>query len=124
MTNLLNLILGGTIGTIARYFLTHVTYHFLGTGFPYGTLLVNLMGCFIIGVIANLSSETLFLTYSQRLLLVTGFCGAFTTFSTFIFESEHLFTSGETIKAFLNIFLSLILGFVLFRVGGILGRAL
>ena len=124
MIQLVNLIIGGTLGTLSRYFLTHITYHFLGIGFPYGTLLVNLTGCFIIGVIANLSSETLFLTYSQRLLLVTGFCGAFTTFSTFIFESEHLFTSGETIKGFLNIFLSLILGFLIFRLGGILGRTL
>ncbi len=121
---ILSLILGGTIGTLARYFFTHITYHFLGAGFPYGTLTVNLIGCFIIGIVANLSSEIFFLTYNQRLLLITGFCGAFTTFSTFIFETEHLFTNGEASKAFLNVLLSLILGFVVFRIGGILGRAL
>lgn len=124
MIKLLNLIIGGIAGTLARYFLTHFTYHFLGTGFPYGTLVVNLLGCFIIGIVANLSSDAFFLTYNQRLLLITGFCGAFTTFSTFIFETEHLFTNGETSKAFLNVVLSLILGFTVFKIGGILGRAL
>ena len=124
MIQLVNLIIGGTLGTLSRYFLTHVTYHFLGIGFPYGTLIVNLMGCFIIGIVANLSSGTFFLTYNHRLLLITGFCGAFTTFSTFIFETEHLFTSGEIIKGVINIFLSLVLGFIVFRLGGILGRAL
>ncbi len=121
---ILSLIIGGTTGTLARYFLTHITYHFLGAGFPYGTLIVNLLGCFIIGIIANLSSGTFFLTYNQRLLLITGFCGAFTTFSTFIFETANLVRSGDIFKAFLNIFLSLVLGFVVFRIGGILGRAL
>ncbi len=124
MTKLLNLIVGGVAGTLARYFLTHVTYHFLGAGFPFGTLTVNLIGCFIIGIVANLSSETFFLTYNHRLLLITGFCGAFTTFSTFIFESANLVRNGEMLKAFLNIFLSLVLGFIIFRIGGILGRAL
>ena len=121
---LLSLSIGGTTGTLARYFLTHITYHFLGAAFPYGTLIVNLIGCFIIGIVANLSSATIFLTYNHRLLLITGFCGAFTTFSTFIFETEHLFTNGEASKALLNILLSLILGFIVFRIGGILGRAL
>ena len=121
---LLSLIIGGTTGTLARYFLTHITYHFLGAGFPYGTLIVNLMGCFIIGIVANLSSATIFLTYNHRLLLITGFCGAFTTFSTFIFETEHLFTNGEASKALLNILLSLILGFIVFKLGGILGKIL
>ena len=121
---ILSLIIGGTVGTMTRYFFTHVTYHFFGEGFPYGTLIVNLIGCFIIGIVSNLSSGTLFLTYNQRLLLITGFCGAFTTFSTFIFETEHLFRSGEIIKAFLNLFLSLVLGFVIFKIGGTVGRAL
>src|SRR3989338_4403840 len=121
---ILSLIIGGTTGTLARYFLTHITYHFLGANFPYGTLIVNLMGCFIIGIVANLSSETIFLTYNHRLLLITGFCGAFTTFSTLIFETEHLFSSGEVLKAFLNILFSIVLGFAIFKIGGILGRAL
>ena len=124
MIKLLNLIIGGTTGTLARYFLTHITYHFLGAGFPFGTLLVNLTGCFIIGIVANLSSDIFFLTYNQRLLLITGFCGAFTTFSTFIFDSANLIQKGEVLKASLNIFLSIVLGFLVFRAGEIVGKAL
>ena len=124
MIKFLNLIIGGTAGTLSRYFLTHITYHFLGTGFPYGTLIVNLIGCFIIGVIATFSSETFSLTYNHRILLVTGFCGAFTTFSTFIFESAHLMEEGEILKASLNIILSIVLGFLIFRAGEIVGRVL
>lgn len=122
--NILSLIIGGTTGTLARYFLNHVIYHFFKTSFPYGTLAVNLSGCFIIGVLANLSSATLFLTYNQRLLLITGFCGAFTTFSTFIFDTDHLIRNGEVLKAMLNVFVSIVLGYILFKAGGLLGKTL
>ena len=124
MIKLLNLIIGGALGTLARYFLTHITYHFLGANFPYGTLIVNLIGCFIIGVLATFSSGMFFLTYNHRLLLVTGFCGAFTTFSTFIFDSANLIQKGEILKASLNIVLSLVLGFLIFRAGELIGKAL
>ncbi len=124
LMNILSLIIGGTAGTLARYFLNHIIYHFFRTSFPYGTLTVNLTGCFILGILASLSSETLFLTYNQRLLLVTGFCGAFTTFSTFIFETDHLIRNGEALKAILNVLLSIVLGYVFFKVGGLLGKAL
>ena len=124
MIKLLNLIIGGALGTLARYFLTHITYHFLGANFPYGTLIVNLIGCFIIGVLATFSSGMFFLTYNHRLLLVTGFCGAFTTFSTFIFDTAHLMREGETLKASLNIILSLTLGFIVFKIGESIGKIL
>ena len=124
MIKLLNLMIGGSLGTLARYSLTHITYHFLGEGFPYGTLIVNLTGCFIIGILATFSSGTFFLTYNHRILLVTGFCGAFTTFSTFIFDSAHLVKEGEILKACLNIILSIGLGFVVFKVGEIVGKTL
>ena len=124
MMKILSLIIGGTTGTLARYFLTHITYHYLGAGFPYGTLLVNLTGCFIIGILATFSSGTFFLTFNHRILLVTGFCGAFTTFSTFIFDSANLIQKGEILKASLNIVLSLVLGFLVFRAGELIGKAL
>ncbi|MFA6358507.1 MAG: fluoride efflux transporter CrcB [Candidatus Omnitrophota bacterium] len=122
MIKLLNLIIGGAAGTAARYVLAGVVYRFAGTGFPYGTLIVNISGCFILGVLASLSDKKFILNPDARLLLMIGFCGAFTTFSTLIFESDSLLKNGQALRAFTNIFVSIILGFILFRVGGLLGE--
>lgn len=65
-----------------------------------------------------------FLTYNQRLLLITGFCGAFTTFSTFIFDTDHLIRNGDVFKAMVNVFVSVVLGYILFKAGGLFGKAL
>jgi CrcB protein len=122
MTKLLNLIIGGAAGTIARYLLAGAVYQFMGTSFPYGTLIVNVSGCFILGILAALADKKFILGPDARLLLMIGFCGAFTTFSTLIFESDNLVKNGQILRAFTNIFASVILGFVLFRVGGLLGE--
>jgi fluoride exporter len=119
---LLNLIIGGAAGTIARYLLGGAVYRLMGTGFPYGTLIVNITGCFILGVLAALSDKKFMLGPDARLLLMIGFCGAFTTFSTLIFESDNLLKNGQAVRAFTNIFASVILGFILFRMGGLLGE--
>ena len=84
-----SLALGGVAGTFARYVLGGVIYQLFGTSFPYGTLAVNLLGCLIIGFLAALAEEKFLLGPNARLLLMVGFCGAFTTFSTFIFETAN-----------------------------------
>ncbi len=122
MTKLFNLIIGGAAGTIARYVLAGAVYRFAGTSFPYGTLIVNVSGCFILGFLASLSDKKFILGPDARLLLMIGFCGAFTTFSTLIFESDNLLKNGQAIRAFTNIFASVILGFILFRAGSLLGE--
>ena len=122
MTKLLNLIIGGAAGTIARYFLAGSVYRLMGTGFPYGTLIVNVSGCFILGLLAALADKKFILGPDARLLLMIGFCGAYTTFSTLIFESDNLLKNGQAMRAFSNIFISVILGLILFRVGGLLGE--
>ena len=122
MVKLLNLIIGGAAGTVARYVLAGVVYRFAGTSFPYGTLIVNVSGCFILGFLASLSDKKFILSPDARLLLMIGFCGAFTTFSTLIFESDNLLKHGQAIRAFTNIFASVILGFILFRAGSLLGE--
>jgi fluoride exporter len=122
MIKLLNLIIGGAAGTIARYFLAGSVYRVMGTSFPYGTLIVNVSGCFILGFLASLADKKFILGPDARLLLMIGFCGAFTTFSTLIFESDSLVRNGQVMRAFSNIFVSVILGFILFRVGGLLGE--
>lgn len=117
MTKWLHLVVGGVAGTLARYLLAGGVYQWLGTSFPYGTLVVNLLGCVIIGFLAGLAEEKFLLSPNARLLLMVGFCGAFTTFSTFIFETAHLMKDGETFKAFLNVMASVAAGFLLFRAG-------
>jgi fluoride exporter len=122
MMKLFNLIIGGAVGTVARYLLAGGVYRLMGTGFPYGTLIVNITGCFILGILAALSDKKFMLGPDARLLLMIGFCGAFTTFSTLIFESDNLLKNGQVMRAFSNIFVSVILGFILFRMGGLLGE--
>ena len=86
--------IGGIAGTFARYALTGVIHRFVRTDFPYGTLGVNLAGCFLVGLFAALSGEKFLLTHNTRLLLITGFCGAFTTFSAMILETGNLIQNG------------------------------
>jgi len=122
MIKFLNLVIGGAVGTIARYLLAGVVYRYMGTEFPYGTLIVNVSGCFILGVLATLADKKFILGPDARVLLMIGFCGAFTTFSTLIFETDNLVRNGQAMRAFTNIFVSVILGFILFRVGSLLGE--
>ncbi len=96
----------------------------MGTGFPYGTLVVNISGCFLLGLLATLADKKFILGPDAKVLLMIGFCGAFTTFSTLIFETDGLVRNGQAIRAFTNIFASVILGYVLFRVGNFIGEVI
>lgn len=124
MSKFIYLIIGGLIGTIARYLLAGVIHEVLGTGFPYGTLIVNLSGCFIIGFLSTLADSKFLLAPDLRVLLMVGFCGAYTTFSTFMLETSNLIKVGETVRALMNVLISVIVGFVVFRVGMFLGEIL
>jgi fluoride exporter len=121
-TKVLNLVIGGTAGTIARYALAGFVYRIMGTDFPYGTMIVNLSGCFLIGFLASISENKFMLDPNTRVLLMIGFCGAYTTFSTLIFESNNLLKDGEMVRAFLNILVSVIVGLIVFRFGSLLGE--
>ena len=120
----MNLLAGGIAGTAARYVVSGTVYDLLGTTFPYGTLIVNLIGCFLIGVFASLSEEKFVLAPNVRLLLMAGFCGAFTTFSTFILETANLTKDGQYVTAFLNILVSVIAGLVVFKCGVLVAELL
>jgi CrcB protein len=122
MIRYIHLIIGGAAGTIARYAVSGVAYRIFGVGFPYGTFSVNLIGCFILGFLASFAERKLFLDTNARLLLMVGFCGAFTTFSTFILETANLIKDGEATRAFLNVLLSVVIGFIVLRVGVLLGE--
>ncbi len=117
MTKWFNLIAGGIVGTIARYVLSGLIYQIAGTNFPYGTLAVNLIGCLLIGFFAVLSEQRFVLSPNARMLLMVGFCGAFTTFSTFMLETANLMRDGENVRALINISASVLLGYLCFRFG-------
>lgn len=121
MTQILNLILGGVIGTLSRHLISGAIYKTLGTTFPYGTFAVNILGCFAVGFFASLMDEKIILNTNLRLLFMVGFCGAFTTFSTLIFESYNLIKDGDSLRALINIVLSIIIGFLVFKLGITIG---
>ena len=112
--------LGSLLGGFGRYLLAGAIYALFGTAFPYGTFVVNMTGCFLIGVFYSLAEQKFLLGPDARIFLMTGFCGAFTTFSTFILETMALFKDGEALKAFMNIGGSVGLGLFLFWMAEIL----
>ncbi|MBI3554562.1 MAG: CrcB family protein [Elusimicrobia bacterium] len=112
---------GSLAGGFARYFLATWVYGIAGTGFPYGTLLVNISGCFLIGLFDGLAEVRFLLGPDERILLMTGFCGAYTTFSTLILETSKLAGGGQWPRAAANFFGSGALGFLLFRLGAAVG---
>lgn len=121
MTQWMCLIAGGAAGTVCRYALSGWIFHRTSAGFPYGTLAVNLIGCFLISFLTVICEVKLMLGPAARLLLMVGFCGAFTTFSTLILEFHTLIRNGGTLQAFVYALISFILGFWFFRAGLWLG---
>jgi CrcB protein len=124
MIKFVNLIIGGAAGAVARYLLAGAVQRFAGSTFPYGTLAVNISGCFVLGLLVSLSEKKFMLGPDARMLLMVGFCGAFTTFSTLIFETDSLIRNGQAIRAFNNVFFSVLLGLILFRAGSFIGEAI
>lgn len=124
MLKLFYLAIGGLAGVFSRYWLADAVYKKLGTSFPSGTLVVNLTGCLFIGIFNSLAEEKLLLGPNERLLLMTGFCGAYTTFSTLMLESSNLVGDGEVFYALTNIVASVVLGFLFFRFGVWLGKTI
>ena len=114
---------GGFVGSVARYLLSDAVQSKLLTSFPFGTMTVNLLGCFIIGIIYALS-ETANLAPEYRVLIATGFCGGFTTFSSFSFESLTLLQDNQYLYAVLYAGFSLVLGLLAAFLGVILIRYL
>ena len=116
------LIAGGIAGTLLRYTVVAATLERMGPAFPYGTLIVNLLGCFLIGVFEVCAEKHLNLSPQIRLLAMAGFCGALTTFSSFILDAHHLIKTGDTLKAFGYVVGSVALGFIVFRLGLLAGE--
>ncbi len=108
--NILLVGLGGGIGSIARYLCQRALGSWFLNPFPVGTFVVNVTGCLLIGLIHGIAVKNNILNPEWRLLLTTGFCGGFTTFSTFAYENADLLRVGNFLYPALYISLSILLG--------------
>lgn len=116
--------LGGFIGANARFVVARLVGTMFETKFPLGTFVINVTGSFLLGVLGTLVAQKVMPnSESMRLALGVGFLGAFTTFSTFEFETHALFDDGSWLTATTNIFASLFVGLVAVRAGIILAKS-
>jgi CrcB protein len=113
MEKYLHIGLGGFIGSMCRYGLHGMLYRMLGDRFPYGTLAVNVIGCFTIGLLMTAFEERWLVEPNIRLFLTVGILGGFTTFSTFSYETIEILRAGNIATGFLNI-----IGSIIFCLGG------
>ena len=125
LVNLAAVAAGGAIGASMRYLGAHLVHVLLGKGFPYGTLMVNVVGSLAIGYLLELLPQTEAEPISiARLFLVTGLLGGFTTYSAFSVETLQLIHDGNLSRAGLNIVLTLVFCFLAVWAGWLLGRAI
>ena len=115
--------IGGAAGAIARFWVGGYIAERMGSRFPYGTFLVNCSGSFLIGLIVTLLTERTHLNPNWRYLIPIGFVGAYTTFSTFEYETLRAIQDGQLFVAGLNVTLSVALGFLCVWLGVVAGRA-
>jgi len=110
LKSFLLIFIGGGIGSALRYLSTLFVQKYFPTIFPTATLLVNVLGCFLIGILIGLLDKNQLSNPNLKLLLITGFCGGFTTFSAFGLENIVLLQNNNSIYAFAYIALSIVLG--------------
>ena len=108
------------LGGISRYSMSLVTQNFVFMSFPFGTLISNIVGCLVIGFIAGIAATTQILSTEMRLLLATGFCGGFTTMSSFVYElgqfvqdKEYFYASSYFVATLAGAGLAFVLGLVI-----------
>lgn len=124
MERVLLITVGGAIGTLLRYLTSLMAVRWLGSDFPYGTLIVNLIGAFLIGLVQQLGTEALVVPDDLRLFLTTGIMGGLTTYSTFSYETVRLMELGAWPQAWINIVVTTALCLGLCFLGLSVGRLL
>ncbi len=122
MTQILAIAVGGAIGAVMRYWVSTGVYDLLGRGFPYGTLVVNVVGSLLMGLLYVLLLERMALSPELRAALLIGVLGAFTTFSTFSIETLNLIEQADFVKAGLNVLISVVACVGAAWVGLVIGR--
>jgi fluoride exporter len=116
--------LGGAVGAIARFALGAYVGQRMGARFPYGTFIINMSGSFLIGLIMTVLTERMQMSPNWRYLIPIGFIGAYTTFSTFEYETLRSLQEGQFTAGILNVVLSVTVGFLMVWLGVLAGRAL
>ena len=114
--------LGAVVGASARYFLSDYIAKSFGSSFPYGTLLVNISGSLLLGFFLVLASERIVLDARWRFLIAIGFCGSYTTFSSYAYETFALFEQGRWLLVAWNVIASNLLCLVSVLAGAALAR--
>lgn len=109
LTKLVLIAAGGAIGALLRYGVAGVVQKWAGPGFPAGTLVINVLGCFLIGLLGALFAASL-VREEYRLFVLVGVLGSFTTFSTFGWETFELMNDGQFLRAAINTLASVIIG--------------
>ncbi|HUE15455.1 MAG TPA: fluoride efflux transporter CrcB [Planctomycetaceae bacterium] len=112
----------GSLGSILRYIVANVSGRFFGTGFPVGTFIINITGSMFLGWFLATIRDRMIVSDTVRVAIAVGFVGAYTTFSTFCYESDALLEEGSGIKAIVNIVGSVLAGLVAVRLGVVLAR--
>ena len=114
----------GACGTLARYGLAGAVHRWLGGVFPWGTAFVNILGCLLFGIVWAAAGERDTISPEMRTIILVGFMGAFTTFSTFVSETSNLLSDAELLIALANLAFQLVTGIGVFYLGLAIGRAI
>ncbi len=122
MTKLLLIMLAGGLGSGLRYGLGGLVHRYLPASYPWGTLAVNLAGCFLFGVLWALAEGRWTISPEMRAIILIGFLGGFTTFSSFAFETTQFLRDGQWLFAGINVVVQNGLGILLLYMGMVLGR--
>ena len=122
MRQVLFIAVAGALGTLSRYALGGLIQRLTGTTFSWGTLVINILGCLIIGYIMQVALTADIIPANLRVIITIGFIGAFTTFSTFSYETLKLFEDGAFLSAVVNIIFNVGFGLAATFFGMFLGR--
>jgi fluoride exporter len=122
MTKILLLAVAGALGAVARYGLAGLVQKLAGPVFPWGTVIVNLLGCLVVGLLWAMFEDKISVSAQTRIIVLVGFMGAFTTFSTFIAETGELLRTAQWAYAAGNIILQNAVGLLAFFAGNTIGK--